>query len=216
VAAAIGVGLLSVSTLLHPSSADPNEASAAFAEYAMDSLWVWSHLGQFLGFAFLVLALVALARTLVGDRGAFFARAGLVGVTASLAVAAALQAVDGIALKRMVDRWAATTGDARAITFEATFAVRQVEIGLAAFLSVVSGLAVTAFGLAVIGDRRYPLWFGLFGIVSGVLTVVAGAIQAATGFSPSAMTASGAGTSIVLLWVLAAAVLMWRRAPTEP
>lgn len=49
VAALGGAILLFVSTLLHPLDSDPNAPRAAFAEYAADSLWVWSHLGQFLG-----------------------------------------------------------------------------------------------------------------------------------------------------------------------
>jgi hypothetical protein len=58
-----GALLLLVSTLLHPLHSDPNIPRAAFAEYAADSLWVWSHLGQFAGFAVLGMALVALAAT---------------------------------------------------------------------------------------------------------------------------------------------------------
>ncbi|MGH3147708.1 MAG: hypothetical protein ACRDTR_18090, partial [Rubrobacter sp.] len=59
-----GALLLLVSTLLHPLDSDPNVPRAAFAEYAADSFWVWSHLGQFVGFAALGMALVALAGTL--------------------------------------------------------------------------------------------------------------------------------------------------------
>jgi hypothetical protein len=43
VAAIVGPLLLFVFTLLHPLRADPNDAPAAFAEYAADSFWVWSH-----------------------------------------------------------------------------------------------------------------------------------------------------------------------------
>jgi hypothetical protein len=46
-------------------------------------------------------------------------------------VAATLQAVDGVALKVTVDRWAAATGEARLLAYEAAHAVRQIEIGFA-------------------------------------------------------------------------------------
>jgi hypothetical protein len=49
----------------------------------------------------------------------------LAGTVAGVAVAAALQAVDGIALKVTVDRWAAATGDVRAVVYEAALAVRH-------------------------------------------------------------------------------------------
>ena len=61
VAAFAGAVLLFVSTLLLPMESDPNDAPAAFAEYAANSLWVWSHLGQFAGIAVLGIALVATA-----------------------------------------------------------------------------------------------------------------------------------------------------------
>ena len=63
VAALAGAAVLFASTLLHPMSRDPNNAPEAFAEYAADSFYVWTHLGQFAGFALLGAALVALAAT---------------------------------------------------------------------------------------------------------------------------------------------------------
>jgi hypothetical protein len=58
--------------------------------------------------ALLGAALVALAAALDAERGASasWARLGAFGAAASVAVAAALQAVDGVAFKVMVDRWA--------------------------------------------------------------------------------------------------------------
>jgi hypothetical protein len=100
-----GSVLLFVGTYLHPLKADPNEAVAAFTEYAADHLWVASHLMQLAGVALIVAALLFLARQLelMGGTGCLRLAAG--GAIASLAVTAALQAVDGIALKRMVDAW---------------------------------------------------------------------------------------------------------------
>jgi len=46
-----GSVLLFIGTYLHPMSADPNQAAAAFAEYAADPLWVASHLTQLAGVA---------------------------------------------------------------------------------------------------------------------------------------------------------------------
>jgi hypothetical protein len=50
IAAPVGAVLLLVSTLLHPLGADPADAPAAFAEYASDPHYVWTHLGQLAGF----------------------------------------------------------------------------------------------------------------------------------------------------------------------
>jgi hypothetical protein len=118
VAALVGALVLLVSTLLHPLGADPHDAPAPFAEYAVDSLWVRTHLGQFLGFALLAVALVARASTFDQDRAAAWGRIGLAGAGATIATAASLQAVDGIALKVLVDRWADTTGDTRELAYQ--------------------------------------------------------------------------------------------------
>ena len=54
---------------------------------------------------------------------------------AAIAVTAVLQAVDGVALKAIVDMWAHASAADRYIMFAAAQAVRQVEIGMdAAFI----------------------------------------------------------------------------------
>jgi uncharacterized membrane protein YhaH (DUF805 family) len=118
-------------------SADPNEAGAAFSEYAADRLWIASHLTQLLGIVLMVAALMLLARQLetAGGSGWPGLAAGL--AIASLAVATALQAVDGIALKRMVNAWSNTPAAQKKVALYAAFAVRQVEVGLASTLSLI-------------------------------------------------------------------------------
>jgi hypothetical protein len=86
--------------------ADPNDAVAAFTEYAADRLWVASHLTQLAGVAMMVGALICLAQQLGSGSGRGWARLAAGGAIAGLAVTTALQAVDGIALKAMVDAWA--------------------------------------------------------------------------------------------------------------
>jgi hypothetical protein len=46
----IGAVLLIASTAMHPLDSDPADAPAAFAEYAADPHYVWTHIGQFAGF----------------------------------------------------------------------------------------------------------------------------------------------------------------------
>jgi hypothetical protein len=213
VSAFAGAIVLFASTLLHPMSRDPNDAPEAFAEYAADSFYVWTHLGQFAGFALLGAALVALAATFEPGRASAWARIGLAGTIVGVAIAAALQAVDGVALKVTVDRWAAPTGDARTIVYEAALAVREIEIGLASLLSITTGLTLIAFGLAMLLGARYPRWLGAIGLLDGLGMVAAGAAQAAAGFSALAMTLSMAASSVLLVWIILAGIFMWRLAP---
>jgi hypothetical protein len=212
VAAPAGAIALFVATLLHPMSADPNDPAAAFAEYAGDSWWVASHLGQFAGIAILSTALVTLAAMLERGSGreSVWARIGAIGTIASLAVTAALQAVDGVALKVMVDRWAQASGEARVRAFESAFAVRQIEIGLASLLSILFGLTVSAFGVSLIAGRSFPRWLGWVALAGGAGTVAAGIVQAYTGFSALAMMLSMTAGAVLLFWAIVVGVVMWR------
>ena len=180
--AIVGGVLLLVGTALHPLGADPNEAGAAFAEYSADKLWVTSHLTQLAGLILMVAALLALAHQLEAGRGAAWARVAAGGASTSLALAATLQAVDGIALKTMVDTWAAAPAAQKEATFYAAYAVRQVEIGLASVLSLCFGLTVSVYGSALLADQTYPSWLGGLAVVAGASSAVAGIVMAATGF----------------------------------
>src|SRR5689334_3275503 len=107
VAAIAGALLLFVGTWMHPMDADPNVPVAAFTEYAGAHYWVAGHLTQFFGVLLMSAALVLLSRRLSDGQGAEWAALASAGVMASVAVAGALQAVDGVALKVMIDSWSA-------------------------------------------------------------------------------------------------------------
>src|SRR5687768_17106568 len=89
--ALVGSVLLFLGTYLHPMEADPNEAVAAFTEYAADHLWVASHLTQLAGVALMVVALLFLARQLESARDTGWPQIAAGGAIASLAVAMMLQ-----------------------------------------------------------------------------------------------------------------------------
>jgi hypothetical protein len=216
VCAIAGSVSLFVGTYLHPMSADPNDALAAFTEYAADRLWVASHLTQLAGVALMVAALLLLTRQLAAGRAAAWARIAAGAAIASLAVAAALQAVDGVALKAMVNAWAAAPPAEKDGIFHAAFAVRQVEIGLACMVSLALGLTSVLSGVALLIDRTYPRWVGWLAVVGGVPTMVAGVVIAYTGFSELAMDINMPANSVLLVWMLALGAYMWRPRAVGP
>jgi hypothetical protein len=203
-----------VGTALHPLKADPNDAVAAFTEYAADRLWVGSHLTQLAGIALIVAALLFLARQLDAASGMGWSRVAAGGAIASLSVAAALQAVDGIALKAMVDVWAAAPATKKEAAFYAAFAVRQVEVGLASTVSLMFGLTATMYGRVLLDGRTYPKWVGGLAIAGGVPAIVAGVVMAFTGFSRLAMAINMPASSLLMVWMLTVGVFMWRRSET--
>jgi hypothetical protein len=206
----LGVATLFVGTVVHPMGADPNDAAAAFAEYARDGHWVWSHLAQFVGVVLLALALIVFAAQLDQSHSAFWGRIGAALAIGLIAIAAALQAVDGVALKRMVDRWAAAGPEQKLYAFEAAFAVRQIEIGLAGFLSLVTGLTIAAFGFALYCSAKDSKWFAWTALVNGAAFVALGIAQQTTGFSGLSMMLSMVASLLFMAWIVALAMFVWR------
>jgi hypothetical protein len=211
ISALLGSALLLVGTVLHPTNADPNDSVAAFTEYAADNLWIESHLAQLAGIALMVAALLSLARQLEAESSGPWARFGGAGAVASLAIAAALQAVDGVALKTMVDAWVSAPVATKEIVLQGAFAVRQIEVGLASMLGLLLGVTVTLFGIALVTGLTYPRWLGWLAIVGGIPTTVAGVAVAFTGFSELAMGINMPASTVMLVWMSSIGVLMWRR-----
>ena len=211
-AAVLGAVVLLVATMLHPVGADPNNPAAAFSEYAADRNWVASHLGQFVGALLIFVGLHALARSLENDRVGPLADLALLVAVAALASAAVLQAVDGVALKVMVDRWAAAPAVQKPAAFEAALAVRHIEIGVAAFSAFLFGTAGILFGIALAAGARYPAWLGWLAIIGGAGTMVGGVLTAFTSFSAVEMSVAMPSNLVMLIWIAASGIVMWCRA----
>ncbi|HSU91900.1 MAG TPA: hypothetical protein VLI44_10615 [Sporolactobacillaceae bacterium] len=184
---------------------------AAFTEYAASHIWVASHLMQLAGVILIAAALVLLSRKMADGPSAEWATLGELGAVSSLAVASALQAVDGVALKFMVDNWAAIPELGKAALFDATFAVRQIEVGLASIGSLLFGLTVSIYGIALLIDRRFPRWLGIVAIIGGVPTAIGGLAIAYTGFSNLAMAINMPANSLLILWMVAIGISEWQQ-----
>jgi hypothetical protein len=212
----LGAALLTAGTGLHPAHADPGSPTAAFAEYAGVSrgLWVAAHLLQLSGVAGIVLVVVVLARAVDGTRGSAWARMTTVFGTAGLATAAVLQAVDGIALKAVVDLWSGA-GEDRPALFAAALAVRQVEIGLDALFALLLAAAFLAFGIGLVTAPAGNRGMSALAVVAAGAAAVNGLALALSGFSAATMLATTVTGALTLGWTLLAAVWSWRRAAIQ-
>ena len=212
VSAVAGAIVLMVGTMLHPLGADPGDPVVAFAEYAADDLWIGSHLSQFLGVAMMFVGLVALNDSLKDESSAWLARLGLFVGVAALATTAVLQAVDGIALKAMVDDWVSASEEQKQSAFQAALAVRRIETGVASFMALLFGSALALFAGAVAFSTIYPTWLGWLGIAGGIGTIAGGLLTAFSGFSTTAMNVAMPFNLILVVWMVLIGRHMWRRA----
>jgi len=214
ISAIAGATLLLLGTWMHPMSADPNVPAAAFTEYAADRYWVASHLMQLLGVTLIVATLVLLSRRLADGLAADWAVLAMMGAIASLALTGALQAVDGIALKAMVDHWASMPAPDKAVVFAAALAVRQIEIGLASVTSLLFGLTASIYGMALWRDGRYPGWLSVLAIAGGAPMALAGVATAYTGFSGLTMALSMPSGLLLIFWITASGIYRGKRSVT--
>ena len=212
ISAIVGAIVLMVATMLHPMGANPGDPIAAFTEYAADKLWVASHLGQFLSVGLIFVGLYGLSRSLRNDAIEWVANLGLLIALAALVLAAVLQAIDGVALKVMVDRWAVAADAQKQSAFDAAFAVRHIEIGAASFTAILFGTAGILFGISLTASPLYPMWLGWLAIVGGTGTAVGGLVTAFTGFSVAAMNLAMPFNFIMIVWIALTGALMWRQA----
>src|SRR5437867_3882602 len=119
----------------------------------------------------------------------------------------------------MVDAWSAAPAAQKEGAFHAAFAVRQVEVGLASMLSLLSGLTMTVYGVALQVDHTYPQWLGGLAVGGGLPVAAAGVVMAHTGFSGLAMAINMPASFLLLVWMFIVGVFMWRRSgvlPQEP
>ncbi len=206
-----GALLLLLGTILHPMGADPNDSVAAFAEYAGDRLWIASHLGQLLGVLLIAAGLIVLSGQLGQRKRDALPNLAAGGAILMAAVATFLQAVDGIALIRVVDAWDGASAEEQARALWSAYAVRQVEIGGAAVFALVSGLTFVLFGVGLLRSSRFPSWLGWLAVVGGAGSVAGGVATAYTGFSSLAMSLTMPSGAVLLMWMLAVGFLPFRR-----
>lgn len=214
IAAILGVVCLVMATLAHPMTAAPADAPAAFAEYAADQFWIASHLGQLLGVFLITGGLIALSWRLRRGRAGIWAVLGGTAAVTSLSLSGALQAIDGIALKIMVDQWAAASPESQSLLFETAFAVRQIEIGLASIVMLFFGLTAMLYAGAFWLSEDAPDWLGWLALLSGAAMLVAGVMYAYAGFSESAMMVSMPASLLLMFWGTGVGVFLLRSSPS--
>ena len=132
VAFPLGVILLVVATVIHPSREHPMDNPAVFMEYAQTESWIAVHFGQWVAALLIIAGLLAVYYTLrtKAELGAGVARFGVVAAVLTADAFTMLQAIDGVTLKWAVDAWANAPAEQKTAAFAAAEAVRWTEYAL--------------------------------------------------------------------------------------
>jgi hypothetical protein len=222
----IGVILIAISEVFHPSKVDPMDFPAVFREYASSNVWTTVHQGEYFGFLFLLGGLVALYYSVSARRGAGAGLApfGLAAAAVTAASFTVLQAVDGVALRYAVESWVSAPASEKPAALAAAEVARWTEIGMNGFSYFLAGLTLFIFGLAIALGRVYPRWVGLMAAISGAALMYDGAVVVSyEGFVADIVKL--VGLLLLSTWAFIMAFLMWRNgsrrrvarpAPTPP
>ena len=202
----VGSALAVIFNLLHPRTT--SEADDAGLRLVADSdLWVLIHTGILVA---LLLVFVGLLIFAIGlpESVASWARLAIVTQGAAAAAGAIWAAIDGVAVKRVVDDWNTASGASEEAFFAAARGVESVSIGVfSVFILLVTGLAPLMYGLAVSKSRVYPSWLGSLGIFAGSAGIIVALVQMMT--EPSVVLTNIIFTIVALLVTIFIGALGW-------
>ncbi|MGN7200038.1 hypothetical protein [Arthrobacter sp. SAFR-044] len=199
-----GVAVSIVAGLFHAESHDANDHVASFTAYANSGPWTAVHLGQFLGMALVCAGLVSLWTAVDVSRHAlaWTARFGVLSAAAALALYAALQAVDGVALKQAVDAWLAAPEPEKAARFATAEGIRWLEWGMRSYQNFMLGTALVLFGIVVAGTHHVSRVIGYLMALSGLAYLAQGWIIGASGFSAANSLPTLVGIVAIVAWTV--------------
>jgi hypothetical protein len=204
--ALVGLVLYILVTQLH-AGGDANDHHAIFEAYAHNSIWGAVHLGQFLAMGIIAVGLLGLFLSPPLRGGKLLASAGAAGVAVSLALYAALQAVDGVALKQAVNALATSPAEEHAARFASAEVVRWLEWGMRSYHDLAFGLTLLLLAALFIRTAQLARPIGWLAGASGIAYLAQGWIAGTEGFTPAQSAA------IVLGWALNLAWMIWLSVP---
>jgi len=204
-----------IATHFHPSGHEDN-FPVVFAKYAESGSWTAVHLVQFVGVLIVLGGFLALYRVL-HSRGdvPLLAVCALGSTIATVAIWAALQAIDGVALKQAVDAWAKTSGPQKAVRFADASTVRWAEWGLNSYFRLLLGLSVVLFGLAIARTGITARWLGWAAVGGGLFYMASGVAVGYAGFESDFEGAVGAAAQLLFLVFVVGVVVTGTRKPRD-
>jgi hypothetical protein len=208
----VGLLLYVLAGLFHPGREPANNHAAVFAEYASSGTWTAVHLGQFAGMAVVIAGLLALFFALNARSGAagWAGRFGAVAAIVTLGLYGVLQAVDGVALKQVVDAWVSAPEAEKAARFASAEAIRWLEWGVRSYQSFMLGLSFALFGAVIVLTARTPPPIGYLMALSGLAYLVQGWVIGSEGFSAGNTALILLGYVFWLSWSIWLLIIAWR------
>ena len=150
-----GILITFLAGMSHPDSAPANDDFASFTEYSQDADWVAVHLGQFAGMAVLIAGLLMLGLA-IDTYSETVGKLGAVSAVIALGLYSVLQAVDGVALKQVVDGWVSAPEAEKSARFASAEAIRWLEWAIRSYQSFLLGVTFILYAFVIVRRERIP------------------------------------------------------------
>ena len=208
----LGELLFGVAGYLHPAHEPANSHAAVFAEYAASTNWTMVHLGQFAGMLVIVAGLLVLFRALNVHSGmaGFVAQGAAISAVVTLALYGILQAIDGVALKQVVNAWAAAPEAEKAARFASAEAIRFLEWGGRSYQDFMFGITFVLFAIVIVWTARIPRPVGLLVGLTGIAYMAQGFVTGSEGFSANNSVPTLLAYALWLVWSIWLLIVAWR------
>ena len=205
--AVAGAVVIIVASRFHGGT-DPADLQTVLAQYAANPHWKTVHLGQFVGFLFVLSSLIILLNYLRNRSGSVVALLGIVAAGTTMAVFAVNQAVDGVAIRYVAENWVNAAPEGKAGAMALAQAVRHIEQGVSALVAFNFGLTLLLSGTAMRTSQVLSNALGAAALLVGVAYVATGVALYYVGFAAHVLTF---WSSVLLLtWLTSAALVLWR------
>ncbi|HWI01496.1 MAG TPA: DUF4386 family protein [Propionibacteriaceae bacterium] len=212
VCAIVGAVVFAAARLLHgdPPAADPE---AALHFLASRSSYPAVHITAVYAAVITLVGQMALASSLRRPAAWLLGRAAVASEIVGLAIFGTESTSEGLALSELAHAAATAEPAERAGLVQAARAVAETTHGPSLVaMALLIGVPLLLFGLALVLDA-YPSWLGWFGMVVGVVTVLAATgLYLAPTLLPGALLYGVLGSLIAQLWLGSAGAVMLRRA----
>ena len=198
----LGELLFGFAGYLHPAHEPANNHVAVFAEYARSTNWTLVHLGQFTGMLVIIAGLLVLFLALNVRSGMtrLLAQGAAVSAVVTLALYGFLQAIDGVALKQVVDAWARAPEAEKAARFASAEAIRFLEWGGRSYQDFMFGITFVLFAIVIVSTARVPRLLGVLVGLTGIAYIAQGFVVGAEGFSDNNSLPTLVAYGVWLVW----------------
>jgi uncharacterized protein DUF4386 len=208
----LGELLFGVAGYLHPAHEPANSHAAVFAEYASSTNWTLVHLGQFAGMLVIIAGLLTLflALNIRSGIAGLLAHGAVVSAVVTLALYGILQAIDGVALKQVVDAWASAPEAEKAARFASAEAIRFLEWGGRSYQDFMFGITFVLFAIVIVSTARIPRPLGVLVGLTGIAYIAQGFVVGAEGFSANNSTPTLFAYLVWIVWSIWLVIFAWR------